>query len=93
MLVARGGDTVYADETQITWLPGAAAGAAAHLFQRMLPPLRGGMHTLRATLLDAAADASEEAVLASMVQRLEPQDDPATHTLPVLETKVCPTSP
>ena len=76
VLVARGGDTVYADETQITWLPGAAA----HLFQRMLPPLRGGMHTLQATLLDAAADASEEAVLASMVQRLEPQDDPATHT-------------
>ena len=80
VVVARGGDAIYADETSITWsaeMAEKATPAGSHLFQRMLPPLPAGPHTVRATLLDAAADTTEDTMLSSMVQQLDPRVDRA----------------
>ena len=69
--LARGGDMVSADETSVAWSHEmAAARMDAHVFTHTLPPLSLGPHTLRVTLLDAAAGDGEDAELASMVQRL-----------------------
>ena len=73
--LARGGDMVSADETSVAWSHEmAAARMDAHVFTHTLPPLSLGPHTLRVTLLDAAAGDGEDAELASMVQRLDPTE-------------------
>ena len=85
VVVARGGDAIYADETSITWsaeMAEKATPAGSHLFQRMLPPLPAGPHTVRATLLDAAADTTEDAMLSSMVRQLDPWEDRAAGSTP-----------
>ena len=74
--VAQGGDTVSSDEASVTWSREmAAASGDVHVFWHALPPLSSGPHTVRATLLDAAAGDDGESELASMVQQLHPIED------------------
>ena len=73
--LARGGDLVSADETSVAWSHEMAATCMdVHVFTHTLPPLSLGPHTLRVTLLDAAAGGGEDTELASMVQRLDPTE-------------------
>ena len=70
--VARVGDVVHGHATSIAWSSEAAtASGDAHVLTQTLPPLSSGPHTVRATLLDAGAGEEEEAVLASIVKRLD----------------------
>ena len=80
VLVARAGDFVHQHETSITWSRETGAQGAAHTFQHTLPPLSTGPHTLRVTLLDAAADTAEEALLASVVMRADAREGPSSVT-------------
>ena len=72
--VMRGGDVVCTDET---WSHETGVQGTAHVFEHVLPPLSAGPHTMRVTLFDAAVGQKEEAMLTSMVQRLDVSEDPA----------------
>ena len=65
LLVRREGSIIHEEESAVTWSPEGT------VFQHILPSFRAGSHELRVTLLDSAADAEDEALLASMVQRLD----------------------
>jgi len=74
--VARLGDVVHTGESSVMWtLEMAAASGDVHVFTHALPPLCSGPHTVRVTLLDAAAGTEPETELASVVHRLDPAED------------------
>ena len=78
VLVARGGDVVHIDESSVTWSREmASASGDVHVFTHPIPPLSSGPHTVRATLLDAAAGTEEEAELASMVKSITDDSNPS----------------